>query len=149
MAERFTGRRGEFNYLYVPDSGVGKRACCNLGYQMQHSVEALEQQLSDEGNPHVLQLNAFSSEGDWKNPDRWHLYADGREVASGDGEYARDCFRESSTAFLDLCREVVERAELPHLDEREYRLLACARSIASRESFDDGSRVMGAREGGA
>ena len=110
-------------------------------------MRTLEEQLAVEGNPHVLQLNMFNDDdpGDWKNPTRWSLYADGVEIATGDGAYARDCFRESAEAFRDLCRGVVEGAGgLLDLSDREYRLLSAAREIARHEAFDNGTHVFGA-----
>lgn len=138
----------ELHCLDEPHGFVSGMARGNLGHQMQYSVRLLERQLTDEGHPHVLQLNAFGSgEGGWMNPDRWHLYADGFEVAHGSGEFARACFEDFAEAFLGVCREAVEDAGLAELDEREFRLLCRARNIAHYEPFDDGGCVMGSREG--
>lgn len=144
-----TAREPEMHWLDKPTSFNSNMAHGNLGYQMQYSVESLEAQLAAEGNPHILQLNAFSHGNDWKNPTSWHLYADGREIASGDGKYARQCFRASAKAFRDICSRAVEEAQLPPLSEAEYKVLAAARRIARFESFDDGSCTMGKREGRA
>ena len=119
----------------------------NLHYQMQWSVQTLEEQLRDEGNPHVLQLNAFSYSDNWQNPDSWYLYADGILVGFGNGARARQCFEESAEAFRDLCRVRVECMGLEALSEREYWLLSRARDIARYESFDDGNHAAGGRPG--
>lgn len=146
--KRFDCKRREFHYLDVPHGFVSGAARGNLGYQMQYSVRVLERQLAEEGRPHVLQLNAFGDgECGWENPHRWHLYADGFEVANGSGEFARACFEESAEAFLDTCREAVEDAGIPDLGEREFYLLCRARDVARYEPFDDGSHFMGSREG--
>lgn len=137
------------HYLDVPRGFNEGMAHGNLGYQMQYSVESLEQKLAEEGNPHVLQLNAFNPEGDWKNPSTWHLYADGREIASGDGRFARQCFESSAEAFREICRQAMAQANLPTLTESEYRLLKTAQRIASFEPFSDGSCVIGKPEGRA
>ena len=140
----------EFHYLDKPRGYVSGMARGNLGHQMHYSVCLLEKQLADEGRPHVLQLNAFGEgEGGWMNPDRWHLYADGLEVAIGSGEFARACFEDSAEAFLNACRRAVEDANLADLDEREFYLLCRARGIARFGPFDDGSCFMGSREGRA
>lgn len=147
---RMRAKKPVFHYLREPHGFSSFQLWGNLHYQMQWSVRTLEAQLAREGRPHVLQLNAFSCEGreaDWRNPVRWYLYADGREVARGDGEQARRCFEESAELFRDLCRESIEAAALDELTEREYRLLCRARGIARFESFDNVSRVAGAREG--
>lgn len=144
-----TADEPKMHWLDKPNSFNSGMAHGNLGYQMQYSVESLEAQLVAEGSPHVLQLNAFAYENDWKNPTSWHLYADGHQVASGNGKYARQCFQTSAETFRDICRQAVEEADLPSLSEHDYKMLAAARRIARFESFDDGSCTMGKREGRA
>ncbi len=109
-------------------SGMAKG---NLGHQMRYSIELLEQEFAEAGQAHVLQL-ALDSD-DKRNPSSWTLYADGQAVASGSGEYARECFFQSATAFLELCRSAVQAAELSVLNADEYRLLAAARKVAAIE----------------
>lgn len=89
----------DIHYLREPDNWNSGMAWGNLGYQMQYSVESLEGQLAEEGNPHVLQLNLDWHDSDWQNPSAWRLYADGYEVASGNGEYARQCFEVSAESL--------------------------------------------------
>lgn len=144
-----SGKRQPLHYLREPHGFNSGMAWGNAGYQMHYSVETLEKQLASEGNPHILQLNSFSYNDDWKNPTSWHLYADGYEVASGDGDYARQCFEESAEAFRDSCRRAIDQADLPALSEREYYILDRARAIARFEPFDNGSHAMGGREGRA
>ena len=43
----------EMHYLREPKGFSSGMAWGNLGYQMQYSVESLERQLADEGNPHT------------------------------------------------------------------------------------------------
>lgn len=148
LPKNFECEKRQLHYLDVPHGFVSGMAHGNLGYQMQYSVRLLERKLADEGHPHVLQLNAFGGgECGWMNPDRWHLYADGIEVANGSGEFARVCFKDSAEAFLGACREAVQDACLADLSEREFYLLCRARDIARYEPFDDGNRAMGSREG--
>ncbi len=148
LPKSFECEKRRLHYLDEPHGFVSGMARGNLGYQMQYSVRLLEKQLADEGHPHVLQLNAFGNgECGWENPDRWHLYADGFEVADGSGEFARACFEDSAEAFLGVCREAVEDAGLPELDERDFFLLCRARDIARYEPFDDGSSFQGSRKG--
>ena len=144
---RMAAERPAIHYLRDPKNLGSVWLWGNLHYQMQWSVETLEQALAEEGSPHVLQLNAYSDKGDWKNPDVWHLYADGVEVARGDGDQARRCFEEGAETFRDLCRECVEGAKLPSLGQREYWLLCRARDIARYEPFDHERHVAGDREG--
>ena len=144
-----TAREPEMHWLDKPTDWSSGIAHGNLGYQMQYSVESLEAQLEAEGNPHVLQLNAFAYENDWKKPTSWHLYADGIEVASGDGKFVKQCFQASAETFRDTCRQAVDQAHLPKLSQHDYDLLKTARRIARFESFDDGSCTMGKREGRA
>ena len=141
------GERPKMHYLDELRGFNEGMAHGNLGYQMQYSVESLERQLSEEGNPHVLQLNAFSHDGNWKNPTTWHLYADGRQVACGDGLFAQQCFEQSAEAFRDACRQAVEQADLSRLSSNEYRFLKSAQLIARYEPFNDGSCAMGQPRG--
>lgn len=132
-AYRFlTEEMRELHLLREPHGYAEGMAFGNLAYQMRYSVESLELQLREEGAPHVLQLSIF-----WHNesqePTRWHLYADGYEVAAGTGSFARQCFEGSAEKFRDVCREAVAAASLPTLDERDYRILDRARAIAATE----------------
>ena len=130
--------------LRKPSGYVSALAMDNLGYQMQASVAALEEQLVQEGNPHVLQLNLVWQGDDWRNPTEWSLYADGTHVASGAGDYARQLFWDSAEAFMRLCRKAVEAASLEALSTRDYRLLSCARAIAASEP-PSGDGSLGSR----
>lgn len=96
----------------------------NLGFQMDYTVKVLEKQLREEGCYHVLEIEL----DEIHDPYRWILYADEKEVAAGSGEFARGCFYESSTAFLDICREAVKAANLPTWTEHEYKLLCAMRA---------------------
>ncbi|WP_165062064.1 hypothetical protein [Adlercreutzia sp. ZJ154] len=119
--------------LRKPSGYVSSLAMDNLGYQMQCSIDVLEDDLAKDNNPHVLQLNLQWRGEDWRNPTAWQLYADGSLVASGTGDYARKLFQKSADAFLQVCRRAVEAAELTALSEHDYRMLSCARAIAARE----------------
>ena len=92
-------------------------------------IELLEAELVDRSAAHVLQL-VFEGE-DERNPDKWTLYADGKMAALGTGEYARNCFRKSATAFLDLCREAVAACDLVSWSDHDYQLLSAARKVSS------------------
>ena len=147
---RMAAEKPTIHFLREPKSLDSFWLWGNLHYQMQWSVETLEHTLAKEGNPHVLQLNAYSfgkADMDWQNPDIWHLYADGIEVAHGDGNQARRCFEENAETFRNLCRECVESAGLQQLSEREYWLLCRSRDIAKYEPFDRSQHIAGAREG--
>lgn len=144
---RMAAGKPTIHYLRQPKNLGSFWLWGNLHYQMQWSVEMLEQELVEEGDPHVLQLNAYSYRDDWRNPDSWHLYVDGIHVAHGDGDQARRCFEEDAETFLSLCRECVKAAGLEPLKEREYWLLCRARDIARYEPFDRERHVAGEREG--
>ena len=113
-------------------SAMGKS---NLGHQMHYSVERLEAELADGGEPHVLQLLC---EGDERDPQSWTLYADGLKCAHGTGEFARASFCEAAAAFMGVCREAVRAAALPSRSKHDYDLLRTARRIAAVEA--DASR---------
>lgn len=79
----------------------------NLGYQMAYSAKLLEERLAEEGRFLVLQLNMERNGNDWENPKSWRLYANGRKVAFGTGEFARTCFYESAERFMEQCAAAV------------------------------------------
>ena len=135
----------DIHYLKEPAGYSSGMAWGNLGYQMQYSVESLESQLEEEGNPHVLQINFNWRDTNWENPESWRLYADGYVVADGSGGYARECFEASAECFRDVCRDAILAANLRSLDRHDYYILKRARSIAAAEPYDNGSSAMGGR----
>ena len=96
---------------------------------MRFSVKTLEDELLAAGTPHVLQIKLQGD--DSREPTDWTLFADGEDVASGSGAFARECFYEGARVFLDVCGDAVHAANLPEWSEREYRLLSAARKIAA------------------
>lgn len=100
----------------------------SLSHQMRFTVQVLEKELCDAGDPHVLQIKLLGD--DLREPSSWKLFADGACVASGSGDFARECFCEGAEVFLDLCRDAARAAELRQWSEREYELLSAARGIA-------------------
>lgn len=119
----------QIHLLDEPSGYSSALAKSSLAHQMRFSVERLEGELLSAGAPHVLQIEL--SGGDGREPSAWRLFADGEEVAAGSGAFARECFLESATAFLGVCRDAVRAAGLPGWSEREYRLLSAARRIAA------------------
>lgn len=104
-------------------------AKANLGHQMRYSAHILEQELVADGTPRVLQLQTH---GDDRNPENWRLYVNGTLIASGSGDYARQCFEKDPRAFLGIMREAVEASSEPLAGE-QFDLLAMARNIAAAE----------------
>lgn len=100
----------------------------SLPHQMRFTVQKLEEELCAAGDPHVLQIKLPGN--DSREPSSWKLFADGVCIASGSGAFARECFCEGAKAFLDLCRDAVNAAELRQWSQREYELLSAARGIA-------------------
>lgn len=120
----------EMHYIDKPYGVWSGMAKGNLGHQMRYTVRKLESQLKREQKPHVLQLHL----DDDTNPQCWILYADGRKVAHGTGEFARECFYERADAFLDLCRDVIEaERHLVDWNKKEYLLLKAAQDITKVE----------------
>lgn len=115
--------------LDEPHGYVSALAKNNLAHQMRFSVKMLEDELLAAGTPHVLQIKLRGD--DLREPSAWTLIADGEDVASGSGAFARECFYEGARVFLDVCRGAVRAVNLPEWSEREYRLLSAARKIAA------------------
>ena len=81
-----------------------------------------------EGNPHVLQIKLLGNIS--REPSGWRFFADGECAVDGSGAFARECFCEGAEVFLNLCRDVVESAELHQWSQRGYELLSAARGAA-------------------
>lgn len=114
--------------LDEPNGYASAMVKSSLPHQMRFTVQALEKELYTAGDPHVLQIKLLGD--DSRELSSWKLFADGTCVASGSGDFARECFCEGAEVFLDLCRDAVETAELCQWSEREYELLGAARGIA-------------------
>ena len=115
--------------LDEPHGYVSALAKNNLAHQMRFSVKTLEDELLAAGTPHVLQIKL--QDDNLREPSAWTLFADGEDVASGSGAFARECFCEGARVFLDVCRDAVRAANLSEWSEREYSLLSAARKIAA------------------
>lgn len=100
----------------------------SLSHQIRFTVQVLEEELCAAGNPHVPQIKLLGD--DSREPSSWELFADGTCIASGSGDFARECFCEGAEVFLDLCRDAARAAELHQWSQREYELLSAARGIA-------------------
>ncbi len=119
------------NHMYLLDKPNGYASAMvksSLSHQMRFTVQKLEEELCAVGNPHVLQIKLLGD--DSREPSSWKLFADGKCIADGSGDFARKCFCEGAEVFLDLCRNAVEAAELRQWSQREYELLSAAREIA-------------------
>ena len=124
--------RKRLHLLAKPSGYVSGLAMDNLAFQMRYSIKLLSQELADAGEPRVLQLVlSGEAEGD---PRNWSLYADGVEVASGTGAFARGCFEDDAESFLGICRKAVRANAAPSFGERSCELLEAARRIAAVEA---------------
>ena len=110
-------KRPRMHLLDEPTGYISAMGKANLGHQMRYSVERLEAELADDGEPRA-----------------WTLYADGLKCAHGTGEFARTCFCEAADAFMGVCREAVRASALPSRSEHDYELLRAARRIAAEEA---------------
>lgn len=114
--------------LDKPNGYASAMVKSNLSHQMCFTVQKLEEELCAAGNPHVLQIKLSGDNS--REPSSWKLFADGTCVASGSGDFVRECFCDGAKVFLDLCRDAVCAAELPQWSQREYELLSAARGVA-------------------
>lgn len=123
-----TAKPKRMHLLDKPNCYASAMVKSRLSHQMRFTAQVLEEELCAAGNPHVLQIKLLGD--DSREPSSWKLFADGTCVASGSGDFARECFCESAEVFLDLCRDAVDAAELRQWNQREYELLSVARGIA-------------------
>lgn len=133
------------NHMHLLDKPNGYASAMvksSLSHQIRFTVQKLEEELCDAGDPHVLQIKLLGD--DLREPSSWKLFADGACVANGSGAFARKCFCEGAEVFLDLCRDAVRTAELRQWSQREYKLLSAARDCdgvggqISHRQFRDG-----------
>ena len=123
-----TAKPKRMHLLDKPNCYASAMVKSRLSHQMRFTAQVLEEELCAAGSPHVLQIKLLGD--DSREPSSWKLFADGTCVASGSGDFARECFCESAEVFLDLCRDAVDAAELRQWNQREYELLSVARGIA-------------------
>lgn len=119
------------NHMHLLDKPNGYASAMvksSLSHQMCFTVQKLEEELCAAGNPHVLQIQLLGD--DSREPSGWKLFAGGACIASGSGDFARECFCEGAEVFLDLCRDAVHATKLHQWSQREYELLSAARGIA-------------------
>lgn len=121
-------KSNRMHLLDKPNGYASAMVKSSLSHQMRFTVQKLEEELCAAGDPHVLQIKPLGD--DSREPSSWKLFADGACIASGSGDFARECFCEGAEVFLDLCRDAVEAAELRQWSQREYELLSAARGIA-------------------
>lgn len=119
------------NHMHLLDKPNGYASAMvksSLAHQMRFTVQKLEEELCAAGDPHVLQIKLLGDNS--REPLSWKLFADGACIASGSGDFARECFCEGAEVFLDLCCDAVHAAELLQWSQKEYELLSAARGIA-------------------
>ena len=119
------------NHMHLLDKPNGYASAMvksSLSHQMRFTVQKLKEELCAAGNPHVLQIKLLGD--DSREPSSWKLFADGTCIASGSGDFARECFCKGAEVFLNLCRDAVDAAELHQWSQGEYELLSVARGIA-------------------
>ena len=118
------------NHMHLldkPNGYVSAMVKSSLSHQMRFTVQKLGEELCATGDPHVLQIKLLGNNS--REPSSWKLFADGTCIASGSGDFARECFCKGAEGFLDLCRYAVDAAELHQWSQREYELLSVARGI--------------------
>lgn len=119
------------NHMHLLDKPNGYASAMvksSLSHQMRFTVQVLEEELCAVGDPHVLQIKLLGDNS--REPSSWKLFADGTCIASGSGDFARECFCKGAEVFLNLCRDAVDAAELRQWSQREYELLSAPRGIA-------------------
>lgn len=109
-----------------PHSVTEAKGLRSLAHQMRFSIEMLQRRLEDEGKYYDLMLLR-----DEQLRDRWHLFANGMEIAVLDDDFGYDCFDVSNTRFLERIEESLAASEVDPLSENEMRLLRSAKAMAN------------------
>ena len=124
--------RKRLHLLVKPTGAVSGMAMDNVGWQMRHSAKLLEKELAQAGEARVVQFATYGENE--REPERWELFADGKMVASGTGDFARSCFEESAERFLETLREAVAANADERFSDSELRVLEAARNVARAEA---------------
>lgn len=111
---------------HQPHSVTEAKGLRSLTHQMRFSIEMLQRKLEEEGKYYDLVLLR-----DERMRDRWHLFANGMEIAVLDDDFGYDCFDVSSTRFLERVEETLMASKVEPLDENGMRLLRSAKAMAS------------------
>lgn len=104
--------------IHQPHSVTEAKGLRSLAHQMRFSIEMLQRRLKEEGKYYDLALVR-----DERMRDRWHLFANGMEVAVLDDDFGYDCFDASSMRFLERVEETLTTSGVESLSESEMRLL--------------------------
>lgn len=111
---------------HQPHSVTEAKGLRSLAHQMRFSIEMLQRRLEDEGKYYDLMLLR-----DERMRDRWHLFANGMEIAVLDDDFGYDCFDASSTRFFERVEEALTASKVEPLDESEMRVLRSAKAMAN------------------
>ncbi len=109
-----------------PHSVTEAKGLRSLAHQMRFSIEMPQRKLEEEGKYYDLALVR-----DERMRDRWHLFANGMEVAVLDDDFGYDCFNVSSTRFLERVEEALAASGVEPLDENGMRLLRSAKAMTN------------------
>lgn len=111
---------------HQPHSVTEAKGLQSLAHQMRFSIEMLQRKLEEEGKYYDLMLLR-----DERMQDRWHLFANGMEIAVLDDDFGYNCFDASSTRFLERVEEALTASKVEPLDESEMRVLRSAKAMAN------------------
>ena len=111
---------------HQPHSVTEAKGLRSLAHQMRFSIEMLQRRLEDEGKYYDLMLLR-----DERTQDRWHLFANGMEIAVLDDDFGYDCFDMSSTRFLERVEKAFAASGVEPLSESEMRLFRSVKAIVS------------------
>ena len=99
---------------HQPHSVTEAKGLRSLAHQMRFSIEMLQRKLEEEGRYYDLML--LRNE---RMQDRWHLFANGMEIAVLDDDFGYDCFDASSTRFLERVEEALAASGVEPLEEND------------------------------
>lgn len=130
-------------------SPLGVKHIMGLDHQMEISLQELSQKLAREGKQYELSIKREerpkpigsdtygkschgvcyhvkqSQSTHWLT--RWHVYANGYEIALLDDNYAYDCFDISSTYFMENIERVLNESGVQPLADDEVKALELVR----------------------
>ena len=112
---------------HQPHSVTEAKGLRSLAHQMRFSIEMLQRKLEEEGRYYDLMLLR-----DERMQDRWHLFANGMEIAVLDDDFGYDCFDVSSTRFLERVEEALTASKVEPLDENGMHLIRQMKAMMSR-----------------
>lgn len=122
---------------HQPHSVTEAKGLRSLTHQMRFSIEMLQRKLEEEGKYYDLVLLR-----DERLRNRWHLFANGMEIAVLDDDFGCDCFDVSNTRLMERLEEAIATSMILRRKERFCRNLQSTPRRTMQTDFTDSTQPL-------